>query len=103
TVTVAVEIAVLEAHLRLIRAKRPERDVDLALARRIEIDGPVALDVPGQHEAGGRLEGQDGAPLALAALGVDVVAASADPRLDAELDDGAVSDVVLGRPPARKA
>jgi hypothetical protein len=92
---VLLDMVVLEAHSGVVRIESGDGDRDLALPRRIEINGPVALHVPCKHEPRKGLKCEAGAPLVLASVGVEVVAAAADHRLDADDDDAAVPDVML--------
>jgi hypothetical protein len=93
---VAVEMAVLELHAGACSSsamKRTSTSLRLSGWSRL----PVGRDVPAEDDAVGRLVGEHGRPLALAAVGAAVVDAAADALLEHGLGDVDAEHVVLAR------
>src|SRR5579871_6684607 len=76
-----------------------EADVDFAGFGEVGIELPVGAEVPGEGDAMRRLPGEDMAPVAVVAFGVALVPAAAFARLDDDVLEGFLADVMLGGPP----
>src|SRR6185436_4120913 len=84
---VTVEMTVLQLDAGALVVLGDEPHLDLAALARVGLDLPVGRDVPAEDDAVGRLVGEHGRPLALAAVGAPVVDAASDPGLEHRLLD----------------
>src|SRR3954447_12904452 len=94
-----LQVAVLEVHARAAARLWREADFDLARLREIRLELPLAADLPGPHEAMRRLPHQHRSPLAIAAVLLLRVEASADTSLDDGARHRRLADVMRSRPP----
>src|SRR5829696_3660344 len=97
---VAGEAAMLELDPGGGRAGGVEADLDLAGLGRVRLGHPVGADLPGEGQAGGRLPGQDPAPVQGEAVGASFEAVAALAGLDADRLQGVGGPGVRRRPPA---
>src|SRR5437016_678076 len=92
-------MTVLELDACSVRSFGDEAHLDLTGAFRIGLELPLQVDVPADDEPGGRLEGEDAGPAAVAAVDAAVVDVAALAWLEDHLGELGLQDVVLGRPP----
>src|SRR5207237_9998160 len=85
TVTVAVEVAVLDLDSGPFGSLGTEADLPLAGLRRVGLDLPVRVDVPAEHHSLRRIVDQDARPVAGAAVDTAVVEAPASAGFDHRL------------------
>src|SRR5262245_4539633 len=87
-----------ELDSRAVRALGDESYFDFRLQVRVVL--PIGRDVPGEHQAGGRLPREDGTPVTRASIVAALVPAAADARLDHCVDRRGLADLVdRQRPP----
>src|ERR1700722_2051607 len=94
---VPVEVPVLEFDPRTGRRLGVEPYLDLTGLSLVGLDRPPRADVPAEHHAVWRVEGQDPRPPAFAAVRCPVHDIAADPRLEYRLGDRYPEHVVLRR------
>jgi hypothetical protein len=91
----AVEVSVLELDTGAPRSLGDEAHLDLAGLVEIGLDLPLGTDVPAEHDAVWRLDGEHARPVTFAAINSAIVDASADTRFQYGLFDLDGEHVVL--------
>ena len=96
----AVEVAVFDLHAGAPRCFGDETHLDLAALRGIRLELPLHVDVPAEHDPMRGLVGEDPGPVALAAVGPDVVDVTALLGLEHHAGERRLEEVMFRRPPA---
>ena len=82
-------------HVRLLRD-----EAHLHLGHEVRVELPLGVQLPAEDDAARWLPLQNAAPHALGAVGVALEPAATGTRLDDEVDERLLGDVVAGLPPA---